>query len=946
MKPFVSLLAEELYDRYGDDISSLCIIFPSRRAGLFFTDALASYAGKPLWQPEFGTVDQVMQLYSGLRCGEKIPLVADLYKVYSGFHRESFDSFYYWGEMLLSDFDSIDKYLIDAGMLFRNVAELKEIEQDNSYLTPEQAQIISRFWRSFGHEDGYSGEKRKFLDIWTTLHDIYRNYRSVLSAKGTGYGGMVYRQAAENIRARKLPEDKTRYVFAGFNALSECEKVLFKYLAADGRAEFFWDYDDYYTGDREQEAGLFIRENISRFPGKVLGPTDNFSRPKKIHVVSTPSDSLQCKYTGQVLSDLCKDGRTVDKETAVVLTDENLMLPVLSSIPGGIRDINVTMGYPLKLTAAYTLFERLAEMQARKRVKADKPLYRYADLAGLMSHPFVVGLDGAIRVAEFIHNRQFVYPDISGVVGPGTPLSVLLRDGGSRWEEFAEYLMECLSSVASSGPLSGDGKGPDRDHLALVADTVRMTTNSLLACHLELSPKIFVSLLRKILQNTRIPFEGEPLKGVQVMGILETRNLDFKNIILLSASDDNFPGNRVTSYSFIPHNLRYAYGLPTPAHHEGVYAYYFYRLLQRAENIHLVYSSKTDEKSSGERSRYIYQLQYESPHRLTYRSVGLDINVSRASPVGVDKIGETAATLNMFLSGEKQLSPSSFNNYVACPLKFYFHTIAGLKGEEEPGEEIDAPMFGTILHRAMDILFRPLCGVEEPRPEIRKLIGTASVSNAVEEAVRLEYLKGDNLQKTEYGGNLLLVSDIISRYIDKCILPFDASGAAFRIDKTEEAVSAAFGFRIAGRPAEVKFRGNADRIDLLPDGKVRVVDYKTGREELTFNGTGALFSPLLKDRNPSALQTMLYGLMISRTTGKDVQPALYYVRNLNTAGYSPLLKDRSANREVSSYHAHREDFEPRLSDKLSELFDLSIPFGQCEDVKTCALCDFRKICKR
>lgn len=921
---------------------------------MFFTEALTVAAGKPLWSPEFRTVDDVMQRYSALTVGERIPLVADLYKVYSRFHAETFDSFYYWGEMLLSDFDSIDKYMIDAGMLFRNIADLKELEKETGYLEPEQAEIIARFWKSFGHENGYSDEKRKFLDIWASLHDIYTRYREVLTSKGIGYPGMIYRQAADNIAAGLLPPDTGTgckgYVIAGFNALTGCEKILFRHLSACCDAEFFWDYDDYYTADTDQEAGLFIRENRRLFPQREpLGPTDNFVRPKRITVVSSPSDSMQCKYTGEALRQIAaRTGQVPDKETAIVLTDENLLMPVLSSIPDSVGDINITMGYPLKLTPAYTLYERLAEMQARRKMRGERALFRYPDLTGLLAHPYIAEMDPAVseKVAKEVKRRQVLYPDITGLVPEASPISTLLAGAGGEWKDLSDYLVSALSAVLSSPGLAGPERGQDRDQLVLIADNLRRVANSLDACGLEITAKVFLSLVRKILQNTRIPFEGEPLRGVQVMGILETRNLDFRNVIVLSMNDDNFPGNRVTSYSFIPYNLRLAYGLPTPQHHEGVYAYYFYRLLQRAENVHLVYSSKSDEKSSGEQSRYIYQLSYESPHSLLRRGLGLDVTVPLRQGVEVPKTGDTLERLTRFLTGEKQLSPTSFHNYIACPLKFYFHSVAGLYEEDDPGEEIDAPMFGTILHRSMELLYAPLCGADDPRPAIEALRGSPAVEQAVAGAVRDEYLKGEEIPRDEYGGNLMLVSDIIARYINKCVLPYDAGGPEFRITSTEDQVSAPFGFRCRGESLSVGFRGLADRLDRLPDGRLRVVDYKTGREALSFNGVGALFSPLARDRNAAAFQTLLYGFILSRKHDCDVQPALYYVRNLNAEGYSPLLSDRERKVRVTSYAEYGESFEELLAGSLGELFDFSEPFRQCEDTRTCEWCEFSKICRR
>ena len=372
MQSFLQEVAADLYRRYGEDVSSLHILFPTRRARHFFIDALSHLAERPMWQPRWLTIDDLMQEVSGLHSGERIRLIAELYKVYSACHDEPFDKFYFWGEMLLNDFDTIDKYRIDADVLFRNIYELKELESDVSYLTPEQLEVIRQFWANFTDGATLSEEKRRFLAVWRTLGDVYHGFRARLQRQGIAYGGMMQRAAAERLLAGDFAfAERRRYVVAGFNALSACEKVLFRFLQHNAETDFYWDYDDYYLKNTDQEAGMFVRENHASFPPVVELSHDNFRKEKELTVVSTPSNAVQCKYAGRILDALRTgaDGRKrpLDKETAVVLTDENLLLPLLHALPEKAGGINVTMGYPIKTTLAYAFLERLVELQAHRR---------------------------------------------------------------------------------------------------------------------------------------------------------------------------------------------------------------------------------------------------------------------------------------------------------------------------------------------------------------------------------------------------------------------------------------------------------------------------------------------------------------------------------------------------------------------------------------------------
>lgn len=946
MRGFLDEVAADLYGRYGDDLSSLSLLFPSRRARLFFVDALAHVADRPLWQPRWTTVDELAAEISGLRSVERIRLITELYRVYSEFHDEPFDKFYFWGELLLSDFDTIDKYLIDAGMLLRNLADLKQIEADVSYLTPEQLRIVS-FWATFGDGKDLSIEKRRFLAVWETLGPIYHRFRERLAQLGIAYTGMIHRAAVERIEAGTFAfAEPRRFAVAGFNALSACEKRLFRFLSTAAQTDFYWDCDDYYVRSSEQEAGMFVRDNLRTFPMRAAITRDGMCRPKRIEAVAAVSNAVQCKQVASILRGIAAVGE-LDKRTVVVLTNENLLLPLLYALPAEAGRVNVTMGFPLKQSLAYTFVERLLELQAGRRQRGGEWVFYHAHVEGMLAHPYLCGEDpdriGGL-LAEIRRERRIT---VAGSTLAITPLLGRVFRAAEAWRALSDYLLDVVQSVAGTAAASGESR-ERTEYLSVLAEQITRLRNVLETCGIDLTATIYASLLRRHLQTVRIPFEGEPLEGLQIMGILETRNLDFENVVILSMDDDNFPGSHTVQSSFIPYSLCAAYGLPTPEHHEGVYAYYFYRLIQRASNVWMLYCSQADEKSTGEPSRYIRQLDYESPFDVQKTEVGVDVNLPADESVEVRKSGEAARRLFRFLDMENPvpLSPTAFSRYVACPLRFYFHSVARLAVRDEVADEVDAPLFGTILHGAMQRLYAPLVGLSHPGEALRALMRADKTEEAVVAAVNAHYLHDDSATPADYTGNLLLVERIVTRYIRNGVLPYDALHDGFTLHGVERRVAYPFAFDPADTARRVLFAGTADRIDLLDDGTLRVVDYKTGAPDAEFDGIDALFSPEACRRRANVLQTFLYAMMLRRSEGKDVEPALYYVRAMHRTGYKPLLTDKSLKVTGARYEFYSEAFEGELRAKLTELFDPTIPFRQCDDRETCRLCDYRTICRR
>ncbi len=968
---FLAEVAASLYQKYGDGVGDLKILFPSKRARYFFTDELTNIAKHPIWQPKWESIDSMMSSIAHIEVGDRIRLIAELYTIYAKHHpKESFDRFYFWGEIMLADFDMVDKYLIDADQLFRNISDIKELDSDVSYLSDAQRRIVE-FWSSIGSGEDLSKQKQHFLRIWHSLLPIYKEYRARLIQLGIAYSGLVHRVAIERLREERLRGDRRfrsspdRYVIAGFNALSECEKRLFDDLQDDAEAEFYWDYDIYYA-DKEsgQEAGLFIRENIRRFPSNDSEIThNNFVADRCVEVASCSSSALQCKYVAQIIAKIEQEqGHKVDKRTAIVLTDEGLLLPLLYSLPESVGAVNVTMGYPIRQTLAYSFVERLIELQHHSRGEGEGATLYHVDVKGVLTHPYIerrFGRESLQNILRQIERERLVRVSPQ-ITGDNELLANVLQvvDNRSGWRAISDYLISTLESLSAvSHEESGWG---EIDFIPYIVQQITTLHNSVSECRIDPSVSIYTSLLRRHLQMARVPFEGEPLEGLQVMGILESRNLDFENVILLSMNDDNFPSNRISQPSYIPYNLRAAYGLPTPEHHDGVYAYYFYRLIQRAKRLHLLYCSHADEKSTGEQSRYITQLDFESPLSIHRTNVGVDVNLQSSEELVIHKSGRVAEELAQYLVAKgvecdpqtkkymeyKQLSPTHLSAYIACPMRFYFKHIAGIVKEREREELVDAPTFGNILHKAMQILYTPLIGAREVSKHIAA-ISDEAIDRAIDSAICEVYLPSGSTA-AEYSGNLTLVRNVVERYIRDGVLAYDRTKSDFVIESVEGIV-----LHEIERDAErrLSLRGFCDRIDRIDRG-VRIVDYKSGKPHLEFAGVDSLFEGKARTEYANIFQILLYSYMVTRSGSyPSAIPSLYYVSAIGREGFSPLLVDKSLRGEQSvvdtvSIDPLLEQFGERLHTLLDELFDFDRPFTQCpKGDKACDHCDYRTICR-
>lgn len=950
MKTFLQEVAQDLYTQCGDTLHRYELLFPSRRAQLFFAEALSEVADRPIWQPQGCTIDQLMCRIAGLELGDRLRLLTELYKVYADYYKahygdcDTFDKFYTWGGVLLSDFDMVDKYRIDAEQLFRNIEDLKELESDLSYLTPRQLEVLRSFWGTLGEACDLTETKRKFLTLWRSLLPIYTTYRARLAELGFAYGGMVHRRAAERLDAGEFTFAEQHYfVVAGFNALSACERRLFSFLQANATTRFYWDYDRYYKNNPGQEAGAFIRQNLIDFPAACSVTTDAMQGQKSFTSVATTSNVIQCKYVGELLGRL----QCEDKDTAVVLTDEKLLTPMLYALPEGM-DVNVTMGFPLQQTPAYTLIERLLALQHNIRPKEGVCHFYHVDVTGLLNHPYILEYDASSSTTlqrKIVEDYLVVVPQENLMVNK---LYETIFRSASTWSEQAAWLIEVLMVLMGEGERLG-GEVLRTEYLRVIAEEIHKLTNSLNDCDIPLSVEIYASLVRRHLQSIRIPYKGEPLKGVQVMGILETRNLDFKKVILVSMTDDNFPGADHSQSSFIPPVLRQGFELPSVEHHESVYAYYFYRLIQRAEQVWMVYCARADEKSTGEPSRYIRQIDFESPFDLHKTQVGVDVRLDGVEPIVIEKTEEVMRVLNRYIDPDDNsmsLSPSSLMPYLSCPLQFYFNKVVKLRLSEDLEDEVDSRIFGNIFHAAAEIIYNQLLHVANPGKQLKQIINSPHlVEKAIDEAIAKEYHHAERSSLEEYSGDLLLVRNILIRYL-KLVLAYDAANDGFYVEECEREFVYDFPFELNGQQRHLHFKGKVDRLDKLDSSQWRVLDYKTGKSKNNPTSIEQLFDEDLASKFRYGTQTMLYSMILYHQTGIDVRPALYYAGSMSQKDNNVYFGTSKGVAEESAYSAYAEEFEALLGAKVAELFDPAVPFRQCAKDDACLYCDFKPLCRR
>ncbi|WP_301703876.1 PD-(D/E)XK nuclease family protein [uncultured Parabacteroides sp.] len=979
MKPFLYQVASLFYSEYGAEVSRLAFVFPNRRTGLFFQKYLSEVSEKPLFSPTILTINDLFVQLSGKQTADRISMLFKLYDIYlrhSG-SSETFDEFLYWGEMLLNDFDDIDKYMADARMLFTNVTDLREIENDFSFLSPEQIAAIRTFWSSF-YPKGDTPNQEQFLAVWQILYALYTDLREALAAEGKGYEGMIFREVVEQMEKNEccdLPYAKV--VFVGLNALSVAEERFLSELQKRKIADFYWDYASPKVTDPDNKASYFVERNLRRFPSqlvvesgelkvesinsdaKQLSTFNSQLSTPKIEVIGIPSGIGQAKQVHSILSELCKEDEMSAEEalrTAVILPDEHLLIPVLNAIPEQIRRINVTMGYPLAGTPVASLMEYILALQKNIRYVDRRPVFYFRDVLPILNHRYISATSPEVvssLVKDISENNKIYisYDDLDK-----TPLLSILFTPVTAVETFSDYLINVLQELnkaVESGELKVENVNSDAKPLSTINDieqefifhyftTVNRMKEVMREANVEMKIDTYFRLLKRVTDTITIPFHGEPLSGLQIMGVLETRALDFDRLIILSMNEGIFPLKKAAN-SFIPYNLRRGFGLPTYEHQDSVWAYHFYRLIYRASHVSLLYDTRSNGLQTGEVSRFVHQLHYHYEEPIQNKVVVYNVSSSKTPALQVAKTDEVMNRLAAFRKGgARAISASAVNTYLDCPLKFYFSVVEGIREEEEVSETIESNVFGSILHKVMEELYQPFCGkmvTADLLKAIRK--DTPMLTGAVARAFAEIFFKTDIVRPLT--GQNFLIGEMIRKYVEK-VLERDGKLTPFRYIESEKKMNRLF--PLADK-SEIQLKGFIDRVDEVRDA-VRIIDYKSGSGTAQFTSVEALFDKEDTDRSKAVMQVFMYAWMYEGASfGKTIQPGIYYMRTLFSSSFDPGIYrriDRFKTEQVLDFANYHTDFENGLRNCLDEIFGTETPFVQTPNGKACAYCPFKDIC--
>ncbi|EHJ39396.1 hypothetical protein HMPREF0673_01659 [Leyella stercorea DSM 18206] len=976
-KTFLEYVAEDIIGKYGTDLSRIAVVFPNKRAALFLNEHLARIAGQPIWSPAYITISDLFRQHTDLKTADPIKLICDIHKSFTkctGID-ETLDHFYGWGQLLLADFDDIDKNMADADSIFCNLKDIHELD-DISYLDNEQKEMLARFFANFS-DDIDSELKKRFLSLWSHFGDIYHDYNRRLTEQGIGYEGAIYRKV---VSEETLQMKYDKYLFVGFNLLQKVERVLFSRLMKEGKAKFYWDFDEYYmpspshhlntspsqhlntspshhlntspshhlttSPSHHLSGGALVSSaptnlttspsqhlNISDFPNE-LDNTDpdiyaNMRRPKRIRFISSPTENAQARFASNWL--LENHRYRAGRKTAIVMCDESILLPIMHSLPPEADKVNITSGFPLAMTPVASLVMLLFDLYTlglRKKGTALNPHY----LKKLMAHPYAHHIQGVhlsqvhqpnspshhLTTSPILHHIATLIKQVGIATKPeGDPLT--------QESVFRMYtILNRLATLADSGDLLVDNT------------TLRR-------------------LVSQLVSSSSIPFHGEPVVGVQIMGVLETRNIDFDHLLLLSCNEGNMPKG-INDSSFIPYSIRKAHGLTTIDNKVALYSYYFHRLLQRARDITIAYNNSTDNGHTGEMSRFMLQLLVESGQKIDYYSLTAKNQPTPLMPKPIEK-DETALSK---LEEMSRLSPSAINTYIRCKLAFYYQYIAHIKEPDSDPETIDNRMFGNIFHRAAYLIYKD---ISDHSPVIEKahiqayLSNRTLLANVVDRAFEEEECKTNN-------GLQIINREVIIQYITK-LLKIDQQLCPFSILAMEEEAKVYTQLSFTTTPSHhlttspshhhLTIGGIIDRLDILTDkqtGKprIRVVDYKTGNQPSSpIKSIDEIFDPnnIRTKHSNYYLQAILYSLIVSRSkrwnpADHPVSPALLFIKQAPANHYDPTLCiDKHPISDVTVYE---EEFLTKLKETVADMYSPNVPFTPTDDRKKCELCPYRMLC--
>lgn len=980
MKKFLEIVAEDLLKKYGTDMSSLVVVFPNKRASLFMNEFLVRKAHGPVWAPTYITISDLFRHHSKLAVADPIKLVCDMHKSFvecTGID-ETLDHFYGWGQLLISDFDDIDKHLADAEKVFANLKDIHELD-DVSYLSEEQKSMIQKFFANFS-DDHNSELKKRFLQLWSHFYDIYTNYNDRLAQQGLAYEGALYRQVVQN----PIHFEHEKYLFVGFNMMQEVELELCDQLKKLGKAAFYWDYDRYYM-DNNHEAGQYIRQYLPYYPNELADSAyqslyenyNAYKETKEVHFISAPTENIQARYVNQWLRE--KPERISGGNlTAIVLADESLLPSVIHSLPKSVKSLNVTIGYPLQQSPFFSLVQQLIQLQGIGHPKGSDT-YRLHHVLRVLRHPYAQYISSRYAdVMKSLEEKKRFYPSRQSLIIDNDEnlaqlfMSLDSPDVHAYNLALVNYLLGILQIIGVN--TKNMEEALFKESLYRTYTLINRLKQLVESDDLKVDTITLERLILQLFQTTNIPFHGDPAEGIQVMGVLETRNIDFDNMLILSCNEGKLPKG-VNDSSFIPYSIRKAYGLTTVDNKVAIYAYYFYRLIQRAKHVTFTYNNATDNGQSGEMSRFMLQLLVESNFKIDRFTLSAGQTPKPTEYQAIEKTEDMLSTLGEI----KLLTPTLLNTFMRCEKSFYYKYVEGLKEPDEIDEdEVDNRVFGNIFHRAAELFYLRFVSpsnlsvdasgktnIKHPiiigKEEMEKALKDDSlIYRLVEQAFKEELFKvTDKDFKPKYNGLQLINKEVIASYL-KQLLVIDSRHAPFSILGLELVVSKEINVPLASGEKKFRVGGFIDRLDAIAANgnpgagnlteRVRVIDYKTGRGPSSHPGELAeIFDPTkLSKHTDYYLQALLYSIIVKHDAklnpaANPVSPGLLFIQKACAEDYDPTLK--FGKQQIIDAADFEQDFMQGISHLISSIFDLSVPFRPTDDHQRCANCPYALLCR-
>jgi len=947
-KAFLKSVAEHVYNHHKDNVDKLCIVLPNKRGALFLKKHLAQTFAKTIWLPTIISIEELINELSELTIIEEIDLICLLYESYKtcyGTKAESFESFAKWGQLILQDFNEIDRFLADPEQLYDNLKHIKEIEN----------------W-SLG-ENNLSEYQTNYLQFMNSLGPIYKHYTSYLLSKSWAYQGLAYRQAVKNVDEAEYPNQFAKLLFCGFNALNAAEIKIIQTLKNKQQAELLWDADSYYLNNTNQEAGDFLRQNFSLFPNKEQSFIENnFSEEKTINILSVPKQIGQAQVVKQSLQALINEGVPLDK-VAIVLANEKMLWPILKQIPAEVQVVNITMEYPIQYTSCYELIDQLVQLQLNysKQNRQHKTIY-FKDLLGLLRHPIFRAYAASNNLKpnwnlmiNQINQRNLVFitsKNLHEIFGENLYVFELLVKNYDSTALFCKQLQLMIDQLINYFISQNQNTqlALEQEYLNILnLNFNRLSDIISKYLHFNTWPA-FKQLFTQVIGSLSSPFVGEPLQGLQVMGVLETRTLDFDYLILVNVNEGILPAGK-TNGSFIPNDLKRVFGLPLYSEKDAIYAYHFYRLMQRAKQITITYDSETDSLGKGEKSRFVTQLQMElkqfnSKIRIEERTV-IDENYVQAVDTNII-VSKNQSTLEpIYKKAESNsefgsLSPSSLIVFKECSLKFYFRYAAHLKVSESVEEVAEANTFGSILHKSLELIYADQIGKQLHSAMLYKKI--AEVSDFVRKAYMLFF------DEKNPSGKNILHEEVIKVYTKKVlqsdvdlIEDLKTKKQFLKLIDLEKEFSASLIINDKGIEKQIYVKGKIDRIDLAGND-YRIIDYKNSikqSDKFTFTSFDELFSDV--DYNKQ-LQLIIYAWLLYKNkfcAPENMRPCIVPLKVFSN---EPTGIKGENKQDLIFTSDFLNDFEKALGSFIESIFDESTNFVQTHDTDICLYCDYNKIC--